>query len=246
MGGGFFLFLSFWVGLYHHRHHHHHHHYHLSLSLSSYRSVQYLRTLGLIACEADRIGIRGSRSWSWTCAVSSVIPRLLLLTDFDKREHPTTATARRSLYGARRASRLFSTDFFSSFFSFFVGGNRPRTFNDPTLVNPSSYSYAHSTARRKQEAHAGRSPEHCRGTHHQSAKRARPPKGTRERQKIFASRYWAAWRTLPFRLRHGQHATSTIFFWYGVVVLSLLADPARGFWSLWMFISRVSFLFSNK
>lgn len=73
---------------------------------------------------------------------------------------------------------------FSSFSSFWEGGNRPRTFNDPTLVNPSSYSYAHSTARRKQEAHAGRSPEHCRGTHHQSAKRARPPKGTRERRKF--------------------------------------------------------------
>lgn len=78
--------------------------------------------------------------------------------------------------------RIFSS--FSSFSSFWEGGNRPRTFNDPTLVNPSSYSYAHSTARRKQEAHAGRSPEHCRGTHHQSAKRARPPKGTRERQKF--------------------------------------------------------------
>lgn len=77
--------------------------------------------------------------------------------------------------------RIFSS--FSSFSSFWEGGNRPRTFNDPTLVNPSSYSYAHSTARRKQEAHAGRSPEHYRGTHHQSAKRARPPKGTRERQK---------------------------------------------------------------
>lgn len=73
---------------------------------------------------------------------------------------------------------------FSSFSSFWEGGNRPRTFNDPTLVNPSSYSYAHSTARRKQEAHAGRSPEHCRGTHHQSAKRARPPKGTGERRKF--------------------------------------------------------------
>lgn len=50
-----------------------------------------------------------------------------------------------------------------------------------------------------------------------------------------ASRWACCSRTLPFRLRHGQHATSTIFFWYGVVVLSLLADPARGFWSLWMF-----------
>lgn len=78
--------------------------------------------------------------------------------------------------------RIFSS--FSSFSSFWEGGNRPRTFNDPTLVNPSSYSYAHSTARRKQEAHAGRSPEHCRRTHHQSAKRARPPKGTRERRKF--------------------------------------------------------------
>lgn len=87
-----------------------------------------------------------------------------------------------------RISFSFSFSSFSSFSFLGEGGNRPRTFNDPTLVNPSSYSYAHSTARRKQEAHAGRSPEHCRGTHHQSAKRARPPKGTRERQKIFASR----------------------------------------------------------
>lgn len=81
-----------------------------------------------------------------------------------------------------RISFSFSFSSFSSFSFFWEGGNRPRTFNDPTLVNPSSYSYAHSTARRKQEAHAGRSPEHCRGTHHQSAKGARPPKGTRERQ----------------------------------------------------------------
>lgn len=145
------------------------------LFLSSYRSGQNLRTLGLIACEADRIGIRGSRSWSWTCAVSSVIPRLLLLTDFGKREHPTTATARRSLYGSPKSEPPFFHGFLFIFIPLWEGRNRPRTFNDPTLVNPSSYSYAHSTARRKQEAHAGRSPEHCRGTHHQSAKRARPP-----------------------------------------------------------------------
>lgn len=138
--------------------------------------------------------------------------------------------------------RIFSS--FPSFSSFWEGGNRPRTFNDPTLVNPSSYSYAHSTARRKQEAHAGRSPEHCRGTHHQSAKRARPPRGTGERQNFRISN-WAAWRTLPFRLRHGQHATSTIFFWYGVVVLSLLADPARGFWSLWLLIILESVFFQQ-
>lgn len=125
-----FFFLSFWVGLYHHhRHHHHHHHYYLSLSLSlATGRCKNLRTLGLIACEADRIGIRGSRSWSSTCAVSSVIPRLLLLTDFDKREHPTTATARRRSYGVRRASRLFSTDsFFFFFFFFFLGRRKPST-----------------------------------------------------------------------------------------------------------------------
>jgi len=51
---------------------------------------------------------------------------------------------------------------------------------------------------------------------------------------------------LPFRLRHGQHATSTIFFWYGVVVLSLLADPARGFWSLWLLIILESVFFSHQ
>lgn len=105
--------------------------------LSSYRSVQNLRTLGLIACEADRIGIRGSRSWSSTCAVSSVIPRLLLLTDFDKREHPTTATARRRLYGARRASRLFSTDFFFFFFFFFFFG-KEETVHEPLMIPLSS------------------------------------------------------------------------------------------------------------
>lgn len=142
MGGGVIFFLSFWVGLYHHHHHHHYHHYHLSLSLSSYRSVQNLRTLGLIACEADRIGIRGSRSWSSTCAVSSVIPRLLLLTDFDKREHPTTATARRRLYGARRASRLFSTDFFFFFFFlfffFFFFWGKEETVHEPLMIPLSS------------------------------------------------------------------------------------------------------------
>lgn len=66
----------------------------------------------------------------------------------------------------------------------------------------------------------------------------------RGRDENFRISNWAARRTLPFRLRHGQHATSTIFFWYGVVVLSLLADPARGFWSLWLLIILESVSFS--
>lgn len=215
------------------------------LSLSSYRSVQNLRTLGLIACEADRIGIRDSRSWSSTCAVSSVIPRLLLLTDFDKREHPTTATARRSLHGARRASCLFSTDFF--FFFFFFG--KEETVHEPLMIPLSSILHHTRTHTRPLDASRKHTPVARPSTaeaHTINQQKGQGHQKARGRDKIFASQYWAAWRTLPFRLRHGQHATSTIFFWYGVVVLSLLADPARGFWSLWMFISQVSFFFPTN
>lgn len=218
-----------------------------SLSLSSYRSVQNLRTLGLIACEADRISIRGSRSWSSTCAVSSVIPRLLLLTDFDKREHPTTATARRRSYGVRRASRLFSTDFFFFFFFFFFFG-KEETVHEPLMIPLSSILHHTRTHTRPLDASRKHTPVARPSTaeaHTINQQKGQGHQKARGRDENFRISNWAAWRTLPFRLRHGQHATSTIFFWYGVVVLSLLADPARGFWSLWLLIILESVFFQQ-
>lgn len=166
------------------------------LFLSSYRSVQNLRTLGLIACEADRIGIRGSRSWSSTCAVSSVIPRLLLLTDFGKREHPTTATARRSLYGARRASRIFSTDFFFFFlfflfFFFFLFWGKEETVHEPLMIPLSSILHHTRTHTRPLDASRKHTPVARPSTaeaHTINQQKGQGHQKARERDKIFASR----------------------------------------------------------
>lgn len=242
------------MGLYHHHHHHHHHHYHLSLSLSlsSYRSVQNLRTLGLIACEADRIGIRGSRSWSSTCAVSSVIPRLLLLTDFDKRDIPLPLLLEEGHIEPEERAAFFHGFLFLflfPLFPLFLFWGKEETVHEPLMIPLSSILHHTRTHTRPLDASRKHTPVARPSTaeaHTINQQKGQGHQKARGRDKNFRISNWAAWRTLPFRLRHGQHATSTIFFWYGVVVLSLLADPARGFWSLWMFISQVSFLFPTN
>lgn len=206
-----------------------------------------LRTLGLIACEADRIGIRGSRSWSSTCAVSSVKPRLLLLTDFDKRDIPLPLLLEEGhIEPEERAAFFHGFLFLFPLFLLFLLFGKEETVHEPLMIPLSSILHHTRTHTRPLDASRKHTPVARPSTaeaHTINQQKGQGHQKARGRDKIFASQYWAAWRTLPFRLRHGQHATSTIFFWYGVVVLSLLADPARGFWSLWMFISRVSFLF---